>query len=747
MQAVSSAYKESMKQPIRNRAYLHIRIGMINQKAQENARANDDNNSFTYFSDEKEPFFDGHVDKIYATAEQDYSDESMFFLPKPSDGMPYYNSGIATDEILGSVYIDFGGLTGFDIKGLTIKFGEYYPTMFQIETYNGIKVYENRSPTFVTEDTFDGVSYFIIKPLDMVNGKGRLRIYQFYCGIVSSFTNKEIKSYSFKDYVSSITDTIPSQDMSLTVDNQNLYYDADDPQSALAYLEQGQEMIAYAGYDVDGNGNVEWTTPITSYLKSWSANDTDAKFSAVDIFDYKLSGTYYKGMYRENGVSLYDLAVDVFNDAGIECNMYFVDDYLKDIIVYNPMPVVKHSEALQIIANAGRCAMLLGRDGKISIVASFVPDMTIESDDQTYFSRVENLLNDKEKRAYAVASSDFTNVDKQEYFLPKEPDNCFEDTGYISNSVCDSDGLFEKNPVITINMEAGWTSHSMLVRFRNIAPEEFHIVTYYQGIMREDVVVNDCGLEYVSYDEFYLYDKMEFVFTKGYPNSRITIDSIIVGDITDYTITNSFDQVSAPESERQNKVHAISVNRTIYGVSSDEAKEILSEELVLDSGTTEYIAHFSNASYGLSAIIVDNSSISVEIIERSNYFAKLRFSGVTASGTVVKYSIFGKEYTTKEIPYTVVHNQNGEEKKWSNPLISTTEQAMNLEKWLSEYFLGDVDYNISWRGDPRTDANDLFYLERKDREKVLIRAYQNELTFNGAFSGSMSARKVVLPWQ
>ena len=39
------------------------------------------------------------------------------------------------------------------------------------------------------------------------------------------------------------------------------------------------------------------------------------------------------------------------------------------------------------------------------------------------------------------------------------------------------------------------------------------------------------------------------------------------------------------------------------------------------------------------------------------------------------------------------------------------------------------------------------YLELKNREDALIRSYQNELTFNGSWSGSMKARKVVMSWR
>ena len=73
--------------------------------------------------------------------------------------------------------------------------------------------------------------------------------------------------------------------------------------------------------------------------------------------------------------------------------------------------------------------------------------------------------------------------------------------------------------------------------------------------------------------------------------------------------------------------------------------------------------------------------------------------------------------------------------------------ANDLASWLAEYFLGDVEYNISWRGDPRVDAGDLMYLELKDRETALIKATENSLTFNGSWRSTIKGRKVAVSWQ
>ena len=289
MQLASKEYKEAMQLPFRNRAYIRVSIGVVNSDAQNNASL-DEETELTYYSDGKKPFDGYTVTKPYATAEQNFSkvDGSMYFLPKETDGYSYYNNGIVTHEILGAVYISFGGLVGLDIKGLTIDFGECYPTQFTIQSDSGTKSYENDKRLFTTEDAFDGSSYFIITPITMLGGQDRMRIYQMIFGIANTFSNDKVINCSLKDYVSPISETIPSMDVSLTIDNQDLYYSPDNPESAIAYMEIGQEVKVAFGYDVTGNGDVEWLPETTSYLNMWSSDDVQAKFTATDRF-YQLT--------------------------------------------------------------------------------------------------------------------------------------------------------------------------------------------------------------------------------------------------------------------------------------------------------------------------------------------------------------------------------------------------------------------------------------------------------------------------
>lgn len=90
------------------------------------------------------------------------------------------------------------------------------------------------------------------------------------------------------------------------------------------------------GYMLD-DGNIEWIKMHSLYVSEWSADDSSATITAVDILKY-LDEKYYKGIYYEDGISLYDLAVLVLTDAGLNEDEYYIDSYMKKVYVHNPLP-------------------------------------------------------------------------------------------------------------------------------------------------------------------------------------------------------------------------------------------------------------------------------------------------------------------------------------------------------------------------------------------------------------------------
>lgn len=766
MQIVSDAYKEEIEKNIRNRGHIRVSIGVINQTAQDNANVTE-NSDLTYFSEPKADsiFMSSASIRDYATDEEDFTkvDGTMYFLPKEDAGIEFYKCGIITNDMKGAIYIAFEGVGHLDIKGLTIDFGESHPTYFRVQTNNTIHEYGCDDRFFGTDDPYDDTSFIIITPLMMKITNTRLRIYSISLGISNTFTDSDVLDFTSKEYVSPVTDSIPSRDMVIKINNRNQYYNPDNPESAIAYMEVGQRVTVQFGYDLDEVGlQTEWVSEIVSHLTEWGATDSDATFTATDMF-YSLTGTYYKGLYRPEGISLYDLAVDVLADAGV--TKYHIDSYLHDIIVYNPMPPVNHAAALQIIANAGRCVLYEDRGGSVYLESSFMPDINVSTNGETEYSHAMNIATSGDKPAYGIDSNNFTPVDGSVYFMAGEED--YKETGYISHSLflaravelgqplpsgaanvilMRTDGGEEivgtwtdGTPSVILSLEAVYSSYGLKIQFREQAARKFRIQTYNDSIPVDDYTYENEDIVFSTDDAFLGFNSMVITILVGYANARVTIDSVILGEKTDYVIRRK-KMTATPEATRQRDVKSIKVARDVYTTSSEE-KEISKETITVSPDDPTYYIYMSDPGYDFTAISNTNG-VTAEVTESSSYYAKITFTGVTHEMDV-EYVLKGYKYTITETFVTKEYNFDGEEIAWANPLISNDALAIELADWLSSYYLGDVQYNVTWMGDPRLDANDLMYLELKDRETTMIRAYQNELSYNGSWRNSIQARKVV----
>lgn len=344
------------------------------------------------------------------------------------------------------------------------------------------------------------------------------------------------------------------------------------------------------------------------------------------------------------------------------------------------------------------------------------------------------------KTAYALCSRGFSVLDNSLLFMPRDGD--YKTTGYVSKEVADSNGNFATKPTITLAFGYAYSWYGLLINFRNVAVQEFNVSTYDGETKVDDVTVTDIdGLNYADYTmHFGSADKAVITFTKGMPNARVTVDYIGAGDVSNYELSDD-DMYDSPTTTVQDKLKSITVNKQVYKKSS-EKKELLSEKVTVSPTNNKIKADITNASYGYT-VATDNKDVTAKVTESGAYYCMIEFSGLTKS-TTLTYTVSGYEYVVDNVAVTHKYNSNGSKAvSWSNPLVDTTELASLLDDWLATYYLSPVDYSISWRGDPCIDAGDMFKLIKRNGDRYRIRAYQNELTFNGAWSGKISARKAV----
>lgn len=737
MQPASQQYKDLMRREFRDPlSYIRVTIGLINQEAQASAYIPDQDN-YTYYSSFKMPLDNYDVKELYATCDQDYTpvDGSMYFLPRTRPGV-VLNQGIVSRELLGPLEIRFP--VQHDIKGLTIEFGKAYPVDFTIESDNNtLEITGNAAGHFVTEEIFAGATFLRFAPSQMVNGQSRFRIHKITMGIGIYFDNQRILSATKKEHISPIMEELPTIDFNLTVNNKDRTFDIENEESSVNFLEIGQSVTVLYGQELD-DGSVEWLPGATVQLKEWSADDEEMNFSASDRFDY-MDGTYYKGLYHPEGISLYDLALDVFSDAGIDARTYWIDNYLKSVKVFNPMPVVTHKEALQLIANAGRCILYQDREGNIFLKSSFIPDMEASSDNETYFSHAVSVLDKAVKKSYALATQDYTSVTPTQYFLPRQGEEVsYLNVGYVSEVVAESDGAFVVNPTVEINLEASFKCFGLTLEFGSNNPSEMVFHAYHDGELVEDYKVTGLTTTTVISHEFEEFDRLVLEFTKGCPNNRIVLNNITFGDSTDYVFEYGNELTKTPKGTQLAKVRELQVVRTLYN-QAGEIKELAKESIAVTAADNRYTFYFNNPSYDLScALTAPEEGQTVTIINSSNYFATVEITGATGA---VEVLISGRELTSVKANITRQLNPTGSQEVWENPLVSDAVHAADLADWIGDYLKSDRQYDLQYRGEPRIDANDIAFLENKYVPDLLLRVYEHTLKFNGALSGTIKARR------
>lgn len=738
MQKVSKAYKESMKSSLRERAYIMISFGLVNQEAQ--AKATVDNGSYAYYSN-KDNIFGEHIDDtVYATLEEEFTkvDGSMFFLPRATEGGRYYDTGIVSDKLVSEarceVIISLNTIAT-DFKGLTINFGENYPVDFDIVGSTGqtIEFRGNTKSKWSTEEVLENTTYIKLVFYKMKNSQSRLRIYSIMFGYGLVYYNDSVMSSALDSYVSPIGADVPQFDFSVTLKNYDHYFNVDNPNSAINYLETGQEMDIMYGYQTPGSDTIEWIQGNHLWCSEWESDDNTATIRCQDIFR-NMDGECVKGLYSAAGKSYYALAEEILKDAGI--SEYYIDPRLKKLYSNNPIPRVKYKEALQIIANACRCVLTQSRDGKVQIKSNFMPSASIATNGEETYSNAANVLTDTPKVEYATLAGNYTPTDGTMFFLPRNGKAALT-TGYVSKEISGANGTFTKNPVVTITMEAIRAYYGLKLVFGTALPAAFTIRTYKGGepVNEYPVEKDEINTTSIILRDFDDFDVMKIEFTKtAEPYNRIVLNYFSLSDVVDFTM-NRRDMTSSPKAIKQELIKEVIVPCYSYQENNRE-ENLVYEDIDVVAGEVETY-YIQDPSYGYK-VKLDEVEGKATVVAWSNYFVTIKFN-VTGS---FKLEVQGYRYKIVEKYATVSLNARGKTVKWKNPLISNITMANELAAWLADYYTAGIEYEYDTRGNPELDATDIVYQENEFHDGMRVNIYRHTVNFKQAFSGRVTARRI-----
>lgn len=851
MQYASEEYKREMQKALRNQSFVWVNLGVINQQAQSvasvrSAQAEFSNPTSVTDSNSK-------VVGYYATMEQNQFrvDGDMYFQPEEQSGEYLFNQGVVSDKALGEIKFVFPNLTEVNIKGLTIDFGEYYPLEFDVTNGKTTHTYGMKAPgKFVTEDTFNDGSYIRIIPYRMVGGTQRFRIASILFGVGLQFTNRELISTTRTNKVDHISSQLPQKSFTFTVDNTILQLNKDNPDSYANYLEEKQVCEFEYGRLLD-NGTIEHIKGGKTLLKTWSSNDMQARFTTVGQLDYMLD-KFYKGQYYPNGISAYALAEVVLQDAGVK--EYILDDEMKAVTIFNPLPIDTHKACLQLIANACRAIMFENRDGKITIQTSILPAVkTINASEGMPYSSTKNLMTKNGVFNYATFEKDYFRLDGTQYFETER--EMYLPSGFVSNSY---DSLYDYNsyenkpqingvelignrttsdllldtpmtgateitdgesgytpqplrgdgskllsgsgtwespentsdlksditatvtvggvnagdsftegtsdetvirdivstvprrtmlrslratpvlrdlsgyPYVEIKFDSSTTIDGLSLLFGDAIPMEIVVTDYLEDVLVDAYTITETSKTTTVTATFENVDTIRITFTATYPYQRVHLNKIQLSGALNYEI--SYHELK--ETPIATGIERVSnVNVRVFNYGKGEREEILmatnvvvgKNTLILYDDAYDYSVDYSDGTHGTLTILES--------------YAHYLIVDASAEGEI---NVRGKKYMVSESLYRLHLHDDGNDKELKNELISNRGVARNVAAWLGEYFDNDIEYDVTYRGDPVIDCDDVIYLENKFVEKNLIRVTDETLNTSTGISLSckLTGRRV-----
>ena len=737
MQKVSKEYQASMSSPLRERAFIQVSFGLINQTAQTEAKLRASNES--YYSSSASVLTFGANNVEYATLERNFTkvDGSMRFLPREDLDVIYHDTGIVSENTLETeefaLLVNFGS-EEISFKGFSIDFGYNYPIEFKIFTNNGkrLDITNNDKSLWVTDETFDKVRKITILVQKMKYDGCRVRIKSLQFGLGLVYGNEYVLDSSLESYVSPISADIPQIDFMVKLKNDDKYFNVDNPKSAINYFETGQQLSVMYGYKLPDSNEVEWVKGGQLVCTEWESDDNTATIRGTDLLR-GLDREYSMGQYSSVGVSYYDVLTSLFREMGIK--KYYIEPRLRLLKLKNPIPRVKLKEAIQLLANACRCTVSQSRWGEIQIKSNYIPELSISSDDGDRMSNLANVLKPGQKVEFARLDRDYTTVDGSMFFanrtgVSKRP------VGFVSNRATDSTGVFANPVKIAVTMDNIRAYYNVNIEFGNTLPSLFTIDTYNNGVNTNTFAVgsSEISKKMSVIRDFGECDKMVFSFEETIkPNNHVVVRRIGLETATNFMITRR-DMLSSPKAIKQESIKEIIVPYYTYQ-ESDKVDVLISEDVEVSQNQV-ITYYFDSPCYDFNVLVDDRSNLA-SVVSKSNYAISLRYQVVGKH----KLEIKGRKYNIIEKQVGVSLNTRGRVIKWSNPLLSDEQMANQLLQWLKEYYTSGIEYEYDTRGNPELDANDIVNQENEFHPDMKVCICKYNMKFANSFSASVVARR------
>lgn len=522
------------------------------------------------------------MDNKYAVFEKNYFKlDGSFILPPRSNEMinselGWWSNTLCNDEGFFDPYqvLEFNFTKEHSSMGLTLYFdilNEECASDFDIDIFdqsgNTIKhesIINNKDFRYIYICQLAGYTKIIITIKKWCKPYRRAKVVEVDFGIIKEYEDNTLINMNLIQELDLTSSTLPADEFKFTVDNSNKEFNVLNPQGFYAFLQQGQEVFTEIGVELD-SGEVEFIQVGKYYLKDCQSDEgaLTTTFTARDLLDSLSNDEIESSTVRD--ITLYDMAVEVMEASGIED--YVLSDNLKLIHTNGLYQKISYRNLLQLIAVAGMCIVYTDSFGTLHmkqlVSAKTVIDSVDVTSEASSISNKDQVINNVINPSFKVATFEKSRFKLDGSFsIPSEDMSSYE-VGWLSGELCDSDGAFQNEQVLTINLLKEHSSTNLQVLFdtlNNEYAQQFSIRAYdaNDNLIINEAIVN--GSSQFSYQNNSLASsrKIEVAISKwsrGIGRAKIseTGFDLPVGNIT-------FDNVySKPKITLSQAVKAVEV--------------------------------------------------------------------------------------------------------------------------------------------------------------------------------------------
>ena len=278
------------------------------------------------------------------------------------------NGILETPQVLEFTFTESQSSVGFMV--IFDDKADEYASDFNIEIFdlsNSLlsedNVIGNTKHTYISETPVDGYGKVRITFTKTSKPFRRVRVCEVVFGIIQTFDGSNTTDLKLLYELSPSMESLPSNELSVTIENIDRKYNMINPQGIYKFLQQGQGLNVEIG--VGPADNIERVNMGRFYFTSSSAEDSSmtAQIVAHDKI-YDLDGSICR--IGQDGTWTVSQAVDaVLLDSGLDVTVT-IPTIIGDRLINRCIPQnVSHRQALRMIAQAGMSVCYFNRDDEL----------------------------------------------------------------------------------------------------------------------------------------------------------------------------------------------------------------------------------------------------------------------------------------------------------------------------------------------------------------------------------------------